>query len=75
MSPTPKLAPVLRRRLLWEKAVLLQEPGLPDVAVTYKFSLSLEVLRRLQIAEDEGDAIKLPKLRAIAERLLEGSPR
>jgi hypothetical protein len=75
MSISPKLAPVLRRRLLWEKAVLLQEPGLPAVAETYKFSLSLEVLRCLEIAEADGDEIKLPKLRPIAERLLEGAPR
>jgi hypothetical protein len=72
MSTSPKLAPILRRRLLWEKAVLLQGSDLPDVAVTYRFSLCLEVLRRLQTAEDEGDEIKLRKLRPIAKRLLDG---
>ena len=71
MSALPNLAPFLRRRLLWEKAILLQDPGLPGVAETYKFSLSLEVLRRLEIAEADGDEIKLPKLRAIAKRLLD----
>jgi hypothetical protein len=55
-----------------EKVVLLQKPGLPAVAETYKFSLSLEVLHRLEIAEADGDEIKLSKLRAIAKRILEG---
>jgi hypothetical protein len=67
-----KLAPILRRRLLWEKALLLQDPDLPNVAVTYRFALCLEVLRRLQIAEDDADEIKLRKLRPIAKRLLDG---
>jgi hypothetical protein len=72
MNASPNLALLLKRRLLWEKAVLLRDPDLPDVAVTYRFALCLEVLRRLQIAEAEGDEIKLPKLRKIAKRLLDG---
>jgi hypothetical protein len=45
----------LRGRMQWEKARLLQSGDLPDPTEVYRWSLQLEVLRRIERAREAGD--------------------
>jgi hypothetical protein len=54
----------LRNQMLWRKASLLQSGELPDPSAVHRWSLELEILRRLESAEHAGD---LPALRSLLE--------
>jgi hypothetical protein len=60
----------LRTRMRWEKARLLQIGDLPDPTEVYNWSLKLEVLRRIERAQETGDLHSLRTLLKTARRIV-----
>ena len=65
MIATPDM---VRDRLRFERAALLQAEDLPSPAAAYRFALRLELLRRIECAEAEGDRARLVELLNTADR-------
>jgi hypothetical protein len=65
MMTTPGM---VRERLRFERARLLQQGDLPSAAAVYQFALRLEVWRRIQVAEAEDDQDRLVSLLLTAGR-------
>ena len=64
------LVRILRERLLFERARLLQQAELPTAASVYRFALHLELLCRLEEAAGEDDRQRLADLMTTAGRLV-----
>jgi hypothetical protein len=66
----PEIHRTLRARMRWEKARLLQSGDLPDPTEVYNWSLKLEVLRRIERAQETGDLHSLRTLLKTARRIV-----
>jgi hypothetical protein len=59
---------MVRERLRFERAQLLQQGDLLTAAAAYRFALRLEVLRRIEEAQAVGDQARLASLLTPADR-------
>ena len=60
----------LQARMRWEKARLLQNGDLPNPTEIYNWCLKLEVLRRIECAQEAGDRRSLRELMKTAARII-----
>jgi hypothetical protein len=66
----PEIHRALRTRMRSEKARLLQTGDLPDPTEVYNWSFKLEVLRRIEHAQETGDLHSLRTLLKTARRIV-----